>query len=264
MGLVFPGRLRLERQAAVGSRAGRPAPAHGAHDVPVRQARTIPEFLDLIRQRAKATPEGEQSAPPPISTRPPTGTRFWSSATATTTSSRPTRCAWRASPRTPPYRRAESSAATCSGPRSKTEVEIPQVVRFSARDPADCPDPVGNRAVNGHMSVAERATVLRAAEPSRASSRASALQETGTFGRELLYDEPGQYGQSPCRNLATEVRTGRAPGNNQRGRNAQSREMEVSPWMPMNEDAELWKRHAVPDPWTSESSLPTSGSPRKP
>ncbi|MEU6548910.1 amidohydrolase [Streptomyces sp. NPDC046915] len=33
--------------------------ALGAHDVPVHQARTIPEFLDLIRQRAKSTPEGE-------------------------------------------------------------------------------------------------------------------------------------------------------------------------------------------------------------
>ena len=33
--------------------------ALGAHDVPVHQARTIPEFLDLIRQRAEATPEGE-------------------------------------------------------------------------------------------------------------------------------------------------------------------------------------------------------------
>ncbi|MGW0999511.1 amidohydrolase [Streptomyces sp. NPDC002523] len=33
--------------------------ALGAHDVPVHQARTIPEFLDLIRQRAKTTPEGE-------------------------------------------------------------------------------------------------------------------------------------------------------------------------------------------------------------
>jgi len=31
----------------------------GAHDVPVHQARTIPEFLDLIRQRAEVTPEGE-------------------------------------------------------------------------------------------------------------------------------------------------------------------------------------------------------------
>ncbi|MFF4575878.1 amidohydrolase family protein [Streptomyces sp. NPDC001410] len=33
--------------------------ALGAHDVPVHQARTIPEFLDLIRQRATTTPEGE-------------------------------------------------------------------------------------------------------------------------------------------------------------------------------------------------------------
>ncbi|MFJ3306763.1 amidohydrolase family protein [Streptomyces sp. NPDC086549] len=33
--------------------------ALGAHDVPVHQARTIPEFLDLIRQRARTTPEGE-------------------------------------------------------------------------------------------------------------------------------------------------------------------------------------------------------------
>ncbi|AQA10634.1 amidohydrolase [Streptomyces malaysiensis] len=33
--------------------------AYGAHDVPVHRARTIPEFLDLIRQRARATPEGE-------------------------------------------------------------------------------------------------------------------------------------------------------------------------------------------------------------
>lgn len=30
-----------------------------AHDVPVHQARTIPEFLDMIRQRAATTPEGE-------------------------------------------------------------------------------------------------------------------------------------------------------------------------------------------------------------
>jgi predicted amidohydrolase YtcJ len=30
-----------------------------AHDVPVHQAHDIPEFLDLIRQRAKVTPEGE-------------------------------------------------------------------------------------------------------------------------------------------------------------------------------------------------------------
>lgn len=33
--------------------------ALGAHDVPVHQAHTIPEFLDLIRQRARTTPEGE-------------------------------------------------------------------------------------------------------------------------------------------------------------------------------------------------------------
>ncbi|MFC8520420.1 amidohydrolase [Streptomyces sp. NPDC057257] len=33
--------------------------ALGAHDVPVHRARTIPEFLDLIRQRAAVTPEGE-------------------------------------------------------------------------------------------------------------------------------------------------------------------------------------------------------------
>ncbi|MGN5381675.1 amidohydrolase [Streptomyces lasalocidi] len=33
--------------------------ALGAHDVPVHRARTIPEFLDLIRQRAERTPEGE-------------------------------------------------------------------------------------------------------------------------------------------------------------------------------------------------------------
>ncbi|MDH6127293.1 hypothetical protein P3T39_004268 [Kitasatospora sp. GP82] len=31
---------------------------HSAHDVPVHQARTIAEFLDLIRQRAATTPEG--------------------------------------------------------------------------------------------------------------------------------------------------------------------------------------------------------------
>ncbi|MEU5641693.1 amidohydrolase family protein [Streptomyces milbemycinicus] len=31
----------------------------GAHDVPVHRARNIPEFLDLIRQRAAVTPEGE-------------------------------------------------------------------------------------------------------------------------------------------------------------------------------------------------------------
>jgi hypothetical protein len=30
----------------------------GAHDVPVHQARTVSEFLDLIRQRARTTPEG--------------------------------------------------------------------------------------------------------------------------------------------------------------------------------------------------------------
>ncbi|WP_329571001.1 amidohydrolase [Kitasatospora sp. NBC_01266] len=30
-----------------------------AHDVPVHQARNIPEFLDLIRQRAASTPEGQ-------------------------------------------------------------------------------------------------------------------------------------------------------------------------------------------------------------
>ncbi|MGW1216762.1 amidohydrolase [Streptomyces sp. NPDC002499] len=33
--------------------------ALGAHDVPVHRARNIPEFLDLIRQRAAVTPEGE-------------------------------------------------------------------------------------------------------------------------------------------------------------------------------------------------------------
>jgi len=33
--------------------------ALGAQDVPVHQARNIPEFLDLIRQRAAVTPEGE-------------------------------------------------------------------------------------------------------------------------------------------------------------------------------------------------------------
>ncbi|WP_432172745.1 amidohydrolase [Streptomyces sp. Tue6028] len=32
---------------------------HSAHDVPVHQARTIAEFLDLIRQRARTTPAGE-------------------------------------------------------------------------------------------------------------------------------------------------------------------------------------------------------------
>ena len=31
---------------------------HSAHDVPVHQARTIPEFLDTIRRRAQVTPEG--------------------------------------------------------------------------------------------------------------------------------------------------------------------------------------------------------------
>jgi predicted amidohydrolase YtcJ len=30
---------------------------HGAHDVPVHQAHTIPELLDLIRERAKTMPE---------------------------------------------------------------------------------------------------------------------------------------------------------------------------------------------------------------
>ncbi|MFD7335392.1 amidohydrolase [Streptomyces violascens] len=33
--------------------------ALGAHDVPVHQARNIPEFLELIRRRAAVTPEGE-------------------------------------------------------------------------------------------------------------------------------------------------------------------------------------------------------------
>jgi predicted amidohydrolase YtcJ len=33
--------------------------ALGAHDVPVHEAHDIPEFLDLIRRRAKVTPEGE-------------------------------------------------------------------------------------------------------------------------------------------------------------------------------------------------------------
>ncbi|MFD3582022.1 amidohydrolase [Streptomyces sp. NPDC058683] len=33
--------------------------AHGAHDVPVHLAHDIPGFLDLIRQRAAVTPEGE-------------------------------------------------------------------------------------------------------------------------------------------------------------------------------------------------------------
>ncbi|MFC1438902.1 amidohydrolase [Streptacidiphilus sp. N1-10] len=32
---------------------------HSAHDVPVHQARTIAEFLDLIKQRAAVTPEGQ-------------------------------------------------------------------------------------------------------------------------------------------------------------------------------------------------------------
>ena len=32
---------------------------HGAHDVPVHRARTIAEFLDLIKQRAAATAEGQ-------------------------------------------------------------------------------------------------------------------------------------------------------------------------------------------------------------
>ena len=32
---------------------------HGAHDVPVHRARTIAEFLDLIKQRAAVTPEGQ-------------------------------------------------------------------------------------------------------------------------------------------------------------------------------------------------------------
>ncbi|MFK4105110.1 amidohydrolase [Streptomyces sp. NPDC019531] len=32
---------------------------YSAHDVPVHQARDIPEFLDLIRERARNTPEGE-------------------------------------------------------------------------------------------------------------------------------------------------------------------------------------------------------------
>jgi hypothetical protein len=32
---------------------------HGAHDVPVHQARTLGEFLDLIRQRAAVTPDGQ-------------------------------------------------------------------------------------------------------------------------------------------------------------------------------------------------------------
>jgi predicted amidohydrolase YtcJ len=31
----------------------------GAHDVPVHKARTIPEFLEMIRQRAATTPEGQ-------------------------------------------------------------------------------------------------------------------------------------------------------------------------------------------------------------
>ncbi|GAA0666475.1 amidohydrolase [Kitasatospora atroaurantiaca] len=33
--------------------------AYSVHDVPVHQARTIPEFLDLIRRRAAVTPSGE-------------------------------------------------------------------------------------------------------------------------------------------------------------------------------------------------------------
>jgi len=33
--------------------------AYSVHDVPVHQARSIPEFLDMIRQRAAVTPEGE-------------------------------------------------------------------------------------------------------------------------------------------------------------------------------------------------------------
>lgn len=33
--------------------------AHGAHDVPVHEARTIAEFLELIRQRAAVTPPGQ-------------------------------------------------------------------------------------------------------------------------------------------------------------------------------------------------------------
>ncbi|GAB3990456.1 amidohydrolase [Actinoallomurus acanthiterrae] len=33
--------------------------AHGAHDVPVHQARNIAEFLDLIRRRAETTPAGQ-------------------------------------------------------------------------------------------------------------------------------------------------------------------------------------------------------------
>ncbi|ANP52453.1 putative amidohydrolase YtcJ [Streptomyces griseochromogenes] len=32
---------------------------HSAHDVPVHRARTIPEFLELIRERAATTPEGQ-------------------------------------------------------------------------------------------------------------------------------------------------------------------------------------------------------------
>ncbi|MCX4588914.1 amidohydrolase family protein [Streptomyces sp. NBC_01549] len=41
--------------------------ALGAQDVPVHRARTIPEFLDLIRERAAVTPEGEwiRTTPPP-------------------------------------------------------------------------------------------------------------------------------------------------------------------------------------------------------
>lgn len=93
--------------------------ALGAHDVPVHQARTIPAFLDLIRQRAEVTPEGEwirtttnwqelnlAERRMPTAAELPTGTRSWSSAAATTTSSTPTRCGWRASARTPPYRPA--------------------------------------------------------------------------------------------------------------------------------------------------------------
>ena len=33
--------------------------AHSVHDVPVHQARSLPEFLDMIRRRAAVTPEGE-------------------------------------------------------------------------------------------------------------------------------------------------------------------------------------------------------------
>jgi predicted amidohydrolase YtcJ len=35
------------------------AAAQSVHDVPVHEARSIPEFLDMIRKRAAATPEGE-------------------------------------------------------------------------------------------------------------------------------------------------------------------------------------------------------------